>query len=104
MHTVTQFFHHIINTPSVQTDMQARLLSGESLEAVTLATAKSLGYAFTFADISAVLDENPALADKLMALIPAPMLELDEAHLEMIAGGNSMTYTDKPDADNTTMS
>lgn len=85
----SQFLHHILNTPSIQAEMQARLLVGHDLETVVISTAKQLGYALTFADITAVLDENPALADKLMALLPAPMLELDEAQLMMIAGGGT---------------
>jgi hypothetical protein len=88
IHT-TAFLNHIINTPSVQTAIQARLVMGEALETVVLDTAHDLGYAVTFADLTAVLDANPVLANQIAMLLPAPMLELDEAQLEMIAGGAS---------------
>jgi hypothetical protein len=85
-HKIT-FLHHIINTPSIQTAMQARLINGEDLETVVMDTARNLGYAVTFADMNAVLDNDPALANQIAMLLPAPMLELDETQLEMIAGG-----------------
>jgi hypothetical protein len=102
MNNSTAFLHHIINTPSIQTAMQARLMTGEALETVVMRTAHNLGYAVTFADLTAVLEENPVLANQIAMLLPAPMLELDDTHLAMIAGGgNSMTVTNKPDADTT---
>jgi hypothetical protein len=85
--TATQFLQHIINTLSIQTAMQTRLMTGEALETVVMRTAHDLGYAVTWDNLSDALMHNPALADKIMALLPAPMLELDETQLEMIAGG-----------------
>jgi phage tail protein X len=89
MNQANAFLHHIINTPSIQTDMQARLMTGEALETVVLDTAHDLGYAVTFADLTAVLDANPVLANQIAMLLPAPMLELDDTHLQMIAGGSN---------------
>jgi hypothetical protein len=84
---IIAFLHHILNTPSLQTAMQARLLTGEPLETVVMDTARDLGYAVTWDNLSDTMMHNPALADKIMSLLPAPMLELDEMQLELIAGG-----------------
>jgi hypothetical protein len=86
-----QFLHHILNTASLQTYIQTSLSLGHHLEDVVITTAHKLGYQVTFDDLSTVMNHHPALADKIMSLLPAPMLELDETQLEMIAGGAGTT-------------
>jgi hypothetical protein len=97
MSNAQQFLHAVLTSETMQQAMKSALLDNGMLTfKVWHQVAAQAGYRFTEAEFEAVFAQEPGLVDKLWALAAAHDIqvevddfELNDAELDMIAGGSS---------------
>jgi hypothetical protein len=97
MSSAQQFLHAVLTSEAMQQAMKAALLDNGVLTFdVWHQVAAQAGYHFTEAEFEAVFVQEPGLVDKLWALAAAHDIqvavddfELNDAELDMIAGGST---------------
>jgi hypothetical protein len=85
MSQAQKFLEYVMKNNSVQSEIAARPLSFEWVQTV----AAKHGYIFTVDELNTVLAQSPELVDQLQSLIAESEIELNEAEMALIAGGES---------------